>query len=77
MKRIKSDTINEQRYYLLRHKLSGAVLAGTNPSATPKLYKLGNARQVSRTKNAKRAWNAEDGPLEIIPVRLEFGEPVS
>ena len=82
---------NEQ-FYIVRRKGSDYLRRGIS-GATPKLYKLGDARRIV-TKDFKRRDEIEEHrrlypssytsvpmqphvPLEIVPVTLVLGTPVN
>lgn len=62
-------------YFAIRTSISHHYSAPSGTFATPKLYRKSHAIRYCKELNA-RSHHPEDGPWEVVPVTITFGDPV-
>ncbi len=65
----------KEELYFIRTSISHYYAKGSGSFATPKLYQKGQAMRWAK------AWNKlprlpSDGPWEVIPAIISYGEPI-
>lgn len=71
-----SYTTDPIGFVMIRTSISHYYMSGSSGQQQPKLYKPADAKRVVKKRNSSRPTNPSDGPWEIVPVTLVFGEPL-